>query len=75
MAAGGQNGDFKGFIWAKYEETENFETVAGFSIFTETGSKALNTRITALFDDKAIFIDTSKTPIIEWEVAILFIHL
>ena len=27
-----------GFIWAKYEETENFETVAGFSIFTETGS-------------------------------------
>ena len=27
-----------GFIWAKYEETENFETVAGFAIFTETGS-------------------------------------
>ena len=33
------------------------------------------TRITALFDDKATFIDTSKTPIFEWEVAILFIHL
>ena len=28
----------EGFIWAKYEEIENFETVAGFSIFTETGS-------------------------------------
>ena len=28
----------KGFIWAKYEEIENFETVARFSIFTETGS-------------------------------------
>ena len=28
----------KGFVWAKYEEIENFETVAGFSIFTETGS-------------------------------------
>ena len=24
---------------------------------------------------KATFIDTSKTPIFEWEVAILFIHL
>ena len=33
--------------------------------------------MTALFDDKATFIDTSirKTPILEWEVAILFIHL
>ena len=29
----------------------------------------------AFFDDKATFIDTSKTPILEWEVAILFIHL
>ena len=37
----------------------------------------MNTRIyvTALFDDKATFIDTSKTPIFEWEVAILFILL
>ena len=25
----------KGFIWAKYEEIENFETGAGFSIFTD----------------------------------------
>ena len=24
-----------GFIWAKYEEIENFETGAGFSIFTD----------------------------------------
>ena len=31
--------------------------------------------MTAFFDDKATFIDTSKTPIFEWEVAILFIHL
>ena len=29
----------------------------------------------ALFDDKTTFIDTSKTPIFEWEVAILCIHL
>ena len=35
----------------------------------------MNTRITALFDEKATFIDTSKTPIFEWEVVILFIHL
>ena len=46
MAAGGQNNDFQTFLdsektpalWEKYEEIENFETVAGFSIFTETGS-------------------------------------
>ena len=25
-------------VWAKYKEIENFETVAGFAIFTETGS-------------------------------------
>ena len=27
------------------------------------------------FDDKVTFIDSSKTPIFEWEVAILFSHL
>ena len=37
--------------------------------------KCKKTRITALFDDKATFMDTSKTTIFEWEVAILFIHL
>ena len=31
--------------------------------------------MTALFDEKVTFIDSSKTPIFEWEVAILFIHL
>ena len=33
------------------------------------------TRITALFNGKATFTDTSKTSIFGWEVAILFIHL
>ena len=30
----------KGLVWAKYGEIENFETVAGFSIFPETGSES-----------------------------------
>ena len=43
--------------------------------YTSICRLAWNTRIRALFDDKATFIDTSKTSIFEWEVAILFIHL
>ena len=39
--------------------------------------KLSNTRIyvTALFDDKVTFIDSSKTPIFEWEVAIILFIL
>ena len=34
--------------------------------YTSISRQALKTRITAIFNDKATFIDSSKTPIFEW---------